>query len=97
MNVCGQLMIAPSPTSCMFVLVGGMCNLVSEGVALDWVLCCQTDAAEQDEEEDEVGEDVVVDNLMAHNPESDTRKKNKQKKTDRNKGTRGEVIRFQTR
>lgn len=36
----------------------------------DRVLCCQTDAAEQDEEEDEVGEDVVVDDLVARNPES---------------------------
>lgn len=48
-----------------------MCYLVSEGVILDWVLCCQTNAAEQDEEEDEVGEDVMVDDLMAHNPESE--------------------------
>lgn len=48
-----------------------MCYLVSEGVVLDWVLCCQTNAAEQDEEEDEVGEDVMVDDLMAHNPESE--------------------------
>lgn len=47
-----------------------VCYLVSEGVVLDRVLCCQTDAAKQDEEEDEVGEDVVVDNLMAQNPES---------------------------
>lgn len=45
-------------------------HLVSEGVVLDWILCCQTDAAEQDEEEDEVGEDVVVDDLVAQNPES---------------------------
>lgn len=44
--------------------------LVPERVALDRVLCRQTDAAEQDEEEDEVGEDVVVDDLMAQNPES---------------------------
>lgn len=48
-----------------------MCYLVSEGVVLDWVLCCQTNAAEQDEEEDEVGEDVMVDDLMTHNPESE--------------------------
>lgn len=74
----------------MCVLARVMCDLVSEGVALDWVLCCQTDAAEQDEEEDEVGEDVVVDDLMARNPESETRKK----QTHRNKDTRGEVIRF---
>lgn len=47
-----------------------VCYLVSEGIILDWILCCQTDAAEQDEEEDEVGEDVVVDDLMAQNPES---------------------------
>ena len=47
-----------------------VCYLVSEGVILYWILCCQTDAAEQDEEEDEVGEDVVVDDLMAQNPES---------------------------
>jgi len=47
-----------------------VCYLVSEGVILDWVLCCQTDAAEQDEEEDEVCKDVVVDDLMAQNPES---------------------------
>lgn len=46
-----------------------MCHLVPEGVDLDGVLCCQADAAEQDEEEDEVGEDVVVDDLVAHNPE----------------------------
>lgn len=47
-----------------------LCYLVSGGVVFDWVLCCQTDAAEQDEEEDEVGEDVVVDDLVARNPES---------------------------
>lgn len=50
-----------------------VCYLVSEGVILDRVFCCQTDAAEQDEEEDEVGEDVVVDDLMAQNPESKKR------------------------
>lgn len=72
----------------MFVLVCVMCNLVSEGVALDWVLCCQTNAAEQDEEEDEVGEDVVVDNLMAHNPESETRKKNKKQTETKVQGVR---------
>lgn len=44
-------------------------HLISEGVVLNWILCCQTDAAEQDEEEDEVGEDVVVDDLVAQNPE----------------------------
>lgn len=53
--------------TCFFFIV---CYLVSEGVILDWVLCCQTDAAEQDEEEDEVGKDVVVDDLMAQNSES---------------------------
>lgn len=49
--------------------------LVSEGVIFDWVLCCQTNAAEQDEEEDEVGEDVMVDDLMAQNPESEEKKR----------------------
>ncbi|TNN65172.1 hypothetical protein EYF80_024579 [Liparis tanakae] len=34
-------------------------------VVFDRVFCCQTDAAEQDEEEDEVCEDVVVDDLVA--------------------------------
>lgn len=51
---------------------------VSVGVVLDRVFCCQTDAAQQDEEEDEVGEDVVVDNLMAENPKS---KKNTERNT----------------
>lgn len=54
----------------VFTFALNVFHLVSKGVALDWVLCCQTDAAEQDEEEDEVGEDVVVDDLMAKNPES---------------------------
>lgn len=52
-----------------------MCYLVSERVMLDWVLCCQTNAAEQNEEQDEVREDVMVDDLMAHNPESAKKKK----------------------
>lgn len=47
-----------------------MYYLVSKRIILHWVLCCQTDAAEQDEEEDEVGENVVVDDFMAQNPES---------------------------
>ena len=65
-----------------FVFFVGVCYLVSEGLILDWILCCQTDAAEQDEEEDEVGEDVVVDDLMAQNPEST-------KQSDRNRETQG--------
>lgn len=59
--------------------------LVSEGVILDWVLCCQTDAAKQDEEEDEVGEDVMVDYLMARNPESKENKTRKEE-SDKEKG-----------
>lgn len=59
-----------------------VCYLVSKGVILDWILCCQTDAAEQDEEEDEVCEDVVVDDLMAQNPKST-------KQSDRHTETEG--------
>lgn len=63
-----------------------MCHLVPEGVDLDGVLCCQADAAEQDEEEDEVGEDVVVDDLVAHNPEPEG--------SERDRGGRSEKIIF---
>lgn len=66
-----------------------MCHLVPEGVDLDGVLCCQTDAAEQDEEEDEVGEDVVVDDLVAHNPEPEG--------SERHRGRRSEKIIFSKR
>lgn len=73
-SVCALMYIRPSVSvlylpfnTCWGFFV---CYLVSEGVILDRVLGCQTDAAEQDEEEDEVGEDVVVDDLMAQNPES---------------------------
>lgn len=57
-------------------------HLVSGRVVLDRVLCCQTDAAEQDEEEDEVGEDVMVDDLVARDPEPIKQRKKKGNESD---------------